>query len=98
MDGDGRLDLVGTQFHVGDLTDEYGNYIKQKFKIGIFKINLERDLHTNSLKTKHVQATVSSKMPKVKTATALEDLRFRKWKKQPWREYMGSKGDSIYKS
>ena len=98
MDGDGRLDLVGAETYTGELTDEFGNYIRQKFRTNVYKINLERDIHSGVVKPKIIRAKVHPGMSKALPGTELAKLRLRPCQKQPWREYMGSRGDSVYRS
>ena len=94
VDGDGRLDLIVNLVSVGVLRDSYARYVKMKFDVDIYKINLEdgigRERYTE------INVTLHDRVKWMNNENKITALKFLPAKQQPWGGYMGSKGDSTY--
>ena len=96
VDGDGRLDLIVNLVSVGVLRDEYARYVKMKFDVDIYKVNLEDAIMRERYVP--VNVTLHDRVKWMNNENKITTLKFMPAKQQQWGGYMGTKGDSTYRS
>lgn len=105
LDGDGRLDMVVLLDYVAEFADSWASEVIPLHSTVISKVNLEANLMQSArvpVDAKIRSGRVTSKTDLMKTVksgsseTSLVSIGFRPVEQQPWREYMGTNGDSIY--
>ncbi|KAK3602624.1 hypothetical protein CHS0354_034208 [Potamilus streckersoni] len=94
VDGDGIPDAIVNLVSYGILRDEKARFVKMKFNVDIFKINLESAIQ-NELYTP-INATIHDKMKYLQNENRITTLKFLSNDRQTWGAYMGTKCDSVY--
>ncbi|KAK3087336.1 hypothetical protein FSP39_004814, partial [Pinctada imbricata] len=93
VDGDGKLDAIVNMVSVGVIRDEETNYVKMKFDVDIYKVNIEEIL-PDAPKI-NLNVTIHPRML-TKEYHAPAKWNFRSGSRQTWAGYMGTYGDSVY--
>lgn len=96
VDGDGTIDLV-TTVHM-EVKLHYGSYPLSKVKTSVIKINLSESLHKRKMVPLGPTVPPSNDLGhQVQGHKDITQVQFLSLNKQPWRQYMGSQGDNIYR-
>lgn len=92
VDGDGELDLIQLTFYDGSLFDDQYAYYSSYDDAILQRISLTKSLKRRLFK----QLDLCDSVEKAPEPSAKE-AEFLDIALQPWRQYMGSKGDSVYR-
>ncbi|KAL3842081.1 hypothetical protein ACJMK2_020146 [Sinanodonta woodiana] len=94
VDGDGIPDAIVNLVSYGILRDEKARFVKMKFNVDIFKINLESAIQTELYTP--INVTIHDKMKYLQNENRITTLKFLPNDRQTWGGYMGTKCDSVY--
>ena len=96
VDGDGNLDVILIVDGEGEKTYEDGHG-QMTYTLRIVKTNMVDAIATRGRYRSKLDLFVSGKMRDVRGIEPIEKLKFRPLERQPWTQYLGRRGDYIYK-